>query len=203
MATAAEMESPTPTDTSRESGGGDEEMKQALPELESAPQNGGADDLLIAEPGGGGGGPGPEETAGTEGPQSVGHERPQDSSETGAAALPKGPGEPERPSRRSFQIPRKSREKKGGASPSPRPSFFFFFLKNLPISLFFSLPSFSFESLSPSSHTHPRHATAPAAPAATAVQLLLRSGRAGSGASTLCCSPCPRASLQVAQVGKT
>ncbi|XP_040850589.1 protein TASOR isoform X3 [Ochotona curzoniae] len=112
MATAAEMESPTPTDTSRESGGGDEEMKQALPELESAPQNGGADDLLIAEPGGGGGGLGPEETAGTEGPQSVGHERPQDSSETGAAALPKGPGEPERPSRRSFQIPRKSREKK-------------------------------------------------------------------------------------------
>ncbi|XP_062971453.1 protein TASOR isoform X8 [Cynocephalus volans] len=114
MATAAETEAapPTeaspPTDASWESGGGgDDEMKQALPELESSPQNGGG--LSIAEPGGGAG---PEETAGAEAAQSLSHEQPQDSSEAGAAALPKGPEEPERPVKRSFQIPRKSREKK-------------------------------------------------------------------------------------------
>ncbi|XP_045386793.1 protein TASOR isoform X4 [Lemur catta] len=112
MATAAETEASPPTDASWESGGvGDGEMKQTLPELESSPQNGGGGGggLSIAEPAGGAG---PEETAGAEAAQSLGHEQPQDSSEAGAAALPKGPEEPERPVRRSFQIPRKSREKK-------------------------------------------------------------------------------------------
>ncbi|XP_008259041.2 protein TASOR isoform X2 [Oryctolagus cuniculus] len=115
MATAAETEASPPTDASWESGGGggNEEMKQELPEHESSPQNGGGGGLLIAEPGGGGGGGGgPEETAGAEAAQSFSHEQLQDSSEAGAAALPKGPEEPERPIRRSFQIPRKSREKK-------------------------------------------------------------------------------------------
>ncbi|MBZ3889243.1 Protein TASOR [Sciurus carolinensis] len=132
MASAAETEASPPTDASWESGGGgDNEMKQALPDLESSLQNGGGGGLTIAEPGGGAG---PEEAAGAEAAQSLSHEQPQDSSETGAAALPQGPEEPERPVRRSFQIPRKSREKKGGASLSPNPSF--------------SLPSiFSLESL--------------------------------------------------------
>lgn len=118
MATAAEAEASPPTDASWESGGGggDDEMKQALPELESTPQNGGG--VSIAEPGGG---TGPEESAAAEAAPSLCHEQPQDSSEAGAAALPKGPEEPERPVRRSFQIPRKSREKKGGASPLPQP----------------------------------------------------------------------------------
>uniref|UniRef100_A0A4X1VMP8 Uncharacterized protein n=2 Tax=Sus scrofa TaxID=9823 RepID=A0A4X1VMP8_PIG len=109
MATAAEAEGSPPTDASWESGGGggDDEMKQALPELESTPQNGGG--VSIAEPGGG---TGPEESAAAEAAPSLCHEQPQDSSEAGAAALPKGPEEPERPVRRSFQIPRKSREKK-------------------------------------------------------------------------------------------
>ncbi|XP_023979655.1 protein TASOR isoform X9 [Physeter macrocephalus] len=109
MATAAEAEASPPTDASWESGGGggDDEMKQALPELESSPQNGGG--LSVAEPGGGAG---PEETAAAEAAASLCHEQPQDSCEAGAAALPKGPEEPERPVRRSFQIPRKSREKK-------------------------------------------------------------------------------------------
>ncbi|XP_047633147.1 protein TASOR isoform X2 [Phacochoerus africanus] len=110
MATAAEAEASPPTDASWESGGGgggDDEMKQALPELESTPQNGGG--VSIAEPGGG---TGPEESAAAEAVPSLCHEQPQDSSEAGAAALPKGPEEPERPVRRSFQIPRKSREKK-------------------------------------------------------------------------------------------
>uniref|UniRef100_A0AC11C4L6 Transcription activation suppressor n=1 Tax=Ovis aries TaxID=9940 RepID=A0AC11C4L6_SHEEP len=109
MATAAEAEVSPPTDANWESGGGggDDEMKQTLPELESSPQNGGG--LSIAEPGGGAG---PEETAASEAAPSLCHEQPQDSSEAGAAALPKGPEEPERPIRRSFQIPRKSREKK-------------------------------------------------------------------------------------------
>ncbi|XP_003358532.2 protein TASOR isoform X2 [Sus scrofa] len=109
MATAAEAEASPPTDASWESGGGggDDEMKQALPELESTPQNGGG--VSIAEPGGG---TGPEESAAAEAAPSLCHEQPQDSSEAGAAALPKGPEEPERPVRRSFQIPRKSREKK-------------------------------------------------------------------------------------------
>lgn len=123
MATAEEMEASPPTDASWESGGGgDEEMKQALPELESSPQNGGGGGggLSIAEPGGGAG---PEETAAAEATPSLSQEQPQDSSEAGATALPKGPEEPERPVRRSFQIPRKSREKKGGASPLPNPSF--------------------------------------------------------------------------------
>ncbi|XP_046308815.1 protein TASOR isoform X3 [Marmota monax] len=112
MATAAETEASPPTDASWESGGGggDEEMKQALPDLESSPQNGGGGGgLTIAEPSSG---PGPEETTASEAAQSLSHEQPQESSETGAAALPKGPEEPERPVRRSFQIPRKSREKK-------------------------------------------------------------------------------------------
>ncbi|XP_039098406.1 protein TASOR isoform X5 [Hyaena hyaena] len=109
MATAGETEASPPTDASWESGGGgDDEMKQALPELESSPQNGGGG-LSIAEPGGGAG---PEETAAASAAPSVSHEQTQDSSEAGAAALPKGPEEPERPVRRSFQIPRKSREKK-------------------------------------------------------------------------------------------
>ncbi|XP_055270086.1 protein TASOR isoform X7 [Moschus berezovskii] len=109
MATAAEAEGSPPTDANWESGGGggDDEMKQTLPELESSPQNGGG--LSIAEPGGGAG---PEETAASEAAPSLCHEQPQDSSEAGTAALPKGPEEPERPIRRSFQIPRKSREKK-------------------------------------------------------------------------------------------
>ncbi|XP_028024894.1 protein TASOR isoform X7 [Balaenoptera acutorostrata] len=109
MATAAEAEASPPTDASWESGGGggDDEMKQALPELESSPQNGGG--VSVAEPGGG---TGPEETAAAEAAPSLCHEQPQDSREAGAAALPKGPEEPERPVRRSFQIPRKSREKK-------------------------------------------------------------------------------------------
>ncbi|KAF4024001.1 hypothetical protein G4228_016040 [Cervus hanglu yarkandensis] len=109
MATAAEVEVSPPTDANWESGGGggDDEMKQTLPELESSPQNGGG--LSIAEPGGGAG---PEETAASEAAPSLCHEQPQDSSDAGAAALPKGPEEPERPIRRSFQIPRKSREKK-------------------------------------------------------------------------------------------
>uniref|UniRef100_A0A8C3YQ68 Transcription activation suppressor n=1 Tax=Catagonus wagneri TaxID=51154 RepID=A0A8C3YQ68_9CETA len=107
MATAAEAEATPPTDASWESGGGgDDETKQALPELESSPQNGGG--VSIAEPGGG---TRPEESAAAEAAPSLCHEQPQDS-EAGAAALPKGPEEPERPVRRSFQIPRKSREKK-------------------------------------------------------------------------------------------
>uniref|UniRef100_A0A8C5Y5E1 Transcription activation suppressor n=1 Tax=Microcebus murinus TaxID=30608 RepID=A0A8C5Y5E1_MICMU len=110
MATAAETEASPPTDASWESGGvGDDAVKQTLPELESSPQNGGGGVLSIAEPAGGAG---PEETAGAEAVQSLSHEQPQDSSEAGAAALPRGPEEPERPVRRSFQIPRKSREKK-------------------------------------------------------------------------------------------
>ncbi|KAM5314240.1 protein TASOR isoform 2-T2 [Glossophaga mutica] len=109
MATAAETEAYPPTDSSCESGGGgDEEMKQELPEVESSSQNGGGG-LSITEPGGGAG---PEETAAAEATASVSQEQPQDSSEAGAAALLKGPEEPERPVRRIFQIPRKSREKK-------------------------------------------------------------------------------------------
>ncbi|XP_038422053.1 protein TASOR isoform X16 [Canis lupus familiaris] len=114
MATAGETEASPPTDASWESGGGgDDEMKLALPELESSPQNGGGGGggggLSIAEPGGGAG---PEETAAASAAPGVSHEQPQDASEAGAAALLKGPEEPERPVRRSFQIPRKSREKK-------------------------------------------------------------------------------------------
>lgn len=85
-------------------------MKPALPETESSPQDGGGGFFAAAEVGGGGAGP--EETA-----RSHCHEQPQHASE--AAAVPKGAEEPERPVRRSFQIPRKSREKKGGASPPP------------------------------------------------------------------------------------
>lgn len=113
MATAVEMEASPPTDASWDGGGGgDEEMKQALPEFESSPQNGGCcggGGLSIAEPGGGGR---PEDTVEAEATPNLCQEQPQDSSEAGAAALPKGPEEPERPLRRSFQIPRKSREKK-------------------------------------------------------------------------------------------
>ncbi|XP_076985064.1 protein TASOR isoform X3 [Tamandua tetradactyla] len=110
MATTAETEASPPTDANWEGGGGgDDEMKQAFPEPESSPQNGGGGGLSIAEPGGGAR---PEETAAAETAQSLSHEQPLDASEAGAAALPKGPEEPERTVRRSFQIPRKSREKK-------------------------------------------------------------------------------------------
>lgn len=87
-------------------------MKPALPEPEpeSSPQDGGGGFFAAAEVGGAG----PEETA-----RSHCHEQPQHASEAAAAAVPKGAEEPERPVRRSFQIPRKSREKKGGASPLP------------------------------------------------------------------------------------
>ncbi|XP_021037120.1 protein TASOR isoform X3 [Mus caroli] len=103
MATAAETEAPS-TDASWESrGGGDDGVKPALPELESSLQNGGGD---------GGGGAGPEETAAAEAARSHGHQQPHQTSEAAAAALPKGAEEPERPFRRSFQIPRKSRAKK-------------------------------------------------------------------------------------------
>ncbi|XP_012575802.1 PREDICTED: protein FAM208A isoform X1 [Condylura cristata] len=113
MATAAETEASLPTDAGLGSGGGgDDEMKQPLPELESSPQNGGGGcggGLSIAQPGVG---TGPEETAAAEAASSLSHEQPQDFPEAGAATLPRGPEEPERPVRRSFQIPRKSREKK-------------------------------------------------------------------------------------------
>ncbi|XP_028008598.2 protein TASOR isoform X3 [Eptesicus fuscus] len=115
MATAAETEASPPTDSSCESGGGggggDEEMKRALPQPESSPQNGagGGGGPSIWEPGGGGAAP--EETA-AEATASVSQEQPRDSAEAGAAALPKGLEEPEKPVRRIFQIPRKSREKK-------------------------------------------------------------------------------------------
>ncbi|XP_036286700.1 protein TASOR isoform X8 [Pipistrellus kuhlii] len=117
MATAAETEASPPTDPSCESGGGgggDEEMKRALPQPESSPQNGGGGGggPSIWEPGsGGGGGAAPEETA-APATASVSQEQPRDSAEAGAAALPKGLEEPEKPVRRIFQIPRKSREKK-------------------------------------------------------------------------------------------
>ncbi|XP_017535692.3 protein TASOR isoform X4 [Manis javanica] len=110
MAAATETEASPPTDASWESGGGgNDELKQALPELESSPQDGGGGGQSIAEPGGGAG---PQETAASSAAPGLGHEQPQDSCEAGAAALPKGPEEPERPVKRSFQIPRKSREKK-------------------------------------------------------------------------------------------
>lgn len=113
MATAAETEASS-TDTSWENGGGggggDDGMKPALPELESSLQNGGV--FSTAELGGRGGGAGPEETAAAEAARSHGHEPLQNKSEAAAASLPKGAEEPERPFRRSFQIPRKSREKK-------------------------------------------------------------------------------------------
>ncbi|XP_023571499.1 protein TASOR [Octodon degus] len=108
MATAAESEASPPTDASWEGGGGDDEMKPTLPELVSSPQNGGGG-LTTAEPGGGAR---PEETAAADAAPGFRLEQPQDGPEAGAAALPKGPEEPERPLRRSFQIPRKSREKK-------------------------------------------------------------------------------------------
>ncbi|XP_031218479.1 protein TASOR isoform X2 [Mastomys coucha] len=105
MATAAAETEASSTDAGWESGGGgsgDDGMKPALPELESSLQNGG----------GGGCGARPEETAAAEAARSHGHEQPQHTSEAAGAALPKGAEEPERPFRRSFQIPRKSREKK-------------------------------------------------------------------------------------------
>ncbi|XP_075406136.1 protein TASOR isoform X9 [Tenrec ecaudatus] len=112
MATAAEMEASPATDASWDGGGGsggDDGIKQAFPEPEPSPQNGGDGVLSIAEPGGGGA---PEETAAAEASPGLSHEQLPDASEAGAAALLKGPEEPERPVRRSFQIPRKSREKK-------------------------------------------------------------------------------------------
>lgn len=191
MATAAETEASPPTDSSCESGGGggggDEEMKRALPQPESSPQNGGGGGgPSIWEPGGGGAAP--EETA-AEATASVSQEQPRDSAEAGAAALPKGLEEPEKPVRRIFQIPRKSREKKGGASPFPNPSF--------------SLPSiFSLESLVSSSHTHPRRKHACSAgrrslPAAAAPPLRLV--REESGGATLLGSPSAPRKLEVAQ----
>ncbi|XP_017657758.1 protein TASOR isoform X3 [Nannospalax galili] len=108
MATAADTRASS-TDAGWESGGGgDDEMKPALPELESSPQNGGGSGggLPTSEPGGGAR---PEEP---EASQSLSHEPPQDASEAAGLALPKGVEEPERPVRRNFQIPRKSREKK-------------------------------------------------------------------------------------------
>ncbi|XP_054990495.1 protein TASOR isoform X3 [Sorex araneus] len=115
MATAAETKASQRRNASWSSGGGgDDEMKQSLPELESSPQNGGGGGdggrLSIAELGGAAG---PEETAAAaEASPALGHEPPQGAPEAGAAPPPKGPEEPERPVRRSFQIPRKSREKK-------------------------------------------------------------------------------------------
>ncbi|KAL1781235.1 TASOR isoform X1 [Sigmodon hispidus] len=117
MATAAAETEASSTDANWESGvcGGDDGMKPAFPELESLPQDGGGG-------GGGGGGafstaelggaPGPEETAAAEAARSHSLEQPQHTSEAAGAALLKGAEEPERPVRRSFQIPRKSREKK-------------------------------------------------------------------------------------------
>nr|XP_044991671.1 protein TASOR isoform X2 [Jaculus jaculus] len=104
--------SSTTTDANWESSGsgatGDDAAKAALPELESSPQDGG------------GSGPGPaDEKAAAEAAPSPGlrHEPPHDCSERLAAAAaasvpPRAAEEPERPVRRSFQIPRKSREKK-------------------------------------------------------------------------------------------
>ena len=162
MATPAETEAYPPTDSSCESGGGgggggDEEMKQELPELESSSQNGGGG-LSITEPGSGAG---PEETAAAEATASVSQEQPQDSSEAGAAALLKGPEEPERPVRRIFQIPRKSREKKGGASPLPQPLFLSPFHLFIRICLLFPHPyetrkhACSANRLSPHCHGRP------------------------------------------------
>lgn len=141
-------------------------MKPALPEPESSPQDGGGS-FSAAELGGGGAGP--EETA-----RSHCHEQPQHASEAAAAAVPKGAEEPERPLRRSFQIPRKSREKKGGASPPPR--------SPTPLSLF-SPFIFSLGPLCLLSHTHPTH-----------VNTHSGAGARGEGASTLRRSPSPRAS---------
>ncbi|KAM5280239.1 protein TASOR isoform 3-T3 [Ctenodactylus gundi] len=112
MATAAETEASPPTDESWEgSGGGDEEMKPTLPELEFSPQNGGGGGsgrLTIAEPSYGAG----PESAAAPAARNTCHEQLRDLLKAGAAALPKGPEEPERPVRMNFQIPRKSREKK-------------------------------------------------------------------------------------------
>ncbi|XP_055985803.1 protein TASOR isoform X2 [Sorex fumeus] len=114
MATAAETKASQRSNAGGPGGGGgggDDEMKQSFPELEPSPQNGGGGGRLsIAELGGAAG---PEETAAAAGASpGLGHEQPQGASEAGAAPPPKGPEEPERPVRRSFQIPRKSREKK-------------------------------------------------------------------------------------------
>ncbi|XP_021518089.1 protein TASOR isoform X2 [Meriones unguiculatus] len=106
MATAAQPEASS-TDASRQShrGGGDDGMKPAFPERESSPQDGGGGGV-----GGGLSAAEPQETAAAGPARSHGHEPPPHTSE--AAALPPGAEEPERPVRRSFQIPRKSREKK-------------------------------------------------------------------------------------------
>lgn len=176
MAAATETEASPPTDASWESGGGgNDELKQALPELESSPQDGGGGGgQSIAEPGGGAG---PQETAASSAAPGLGHEQPQDSCEAGAAALPKGPEEPERPVKRSFQIPRKSREKKGGASPPPQPlslSPSIFPLE--PLCLFFPHP--------PETRKH----------ACSAGRPRLRVVREEGGGSTRPCSPSPRGS---------
>ncbi|XP_069874570.1 protein TASOR isoform X4 [Dipodomys merriami] len=110
MATAVETDPSLPAVASC-NGGADEEMQSAFPELESSAQNGGGGGRrpTSAQPGGGAG---PEDTAAPEAAPSLGHELLPDSAEPGSAAPPKGPEEPERPVRRTFQIPRKSREKK-------------------------------------------------------------------------------------------
>ncbi|XP_048211723.1 protein TASOR isoform X3 [Perognathus longimembris pacificus] len=103
MASALETDPTLPAVASWEDGA-DEEMQPACLGLESSAQNGGGGGgLSSAEPGGG---------AGPEDAPSPGHELLPDSVEPGLAAPPKGPEEPERPVRRTFQIPRKSREKK-------------------------------------------------------------------------------------------
>ncbi|XP_042535957.1 protein TASOR isoform X2 [Dipodomys spectabilis] len=110
MATAVETDPSLPAVASW-NGGADEEMQSAFPELESSAQNGGGGGRrpTSAQPGGGAG---PEDTAAPEAAPSLGHELLPDPAEPGLAAPPKGPEEPERPVRRTFQIPRKSREKK-------------------------------------------------------------------------------------------
>lgn len=152
-------------------------MKPTLPEPESYPQNGGGGGggLAVAEPGGGAG---PEETAAANAAPSLSHEQPQDFCEAGAAAPPKGPEEPERPLRRSFQIPRKSREKKGGAS-SPTPS-----LSPFHLSVRTSLSPL------PTRETVNKHSAPPAA---------ARCGRKAVEARSA--APCAPWKLEVAQVG--
>ncbi|KAM4882652.1 protein TASOR isoform 3-T3 [Thomomys bottae] len=113
MATAVETDPSLPAVTSWD-GDANEEMQSAFPKLESSAQNGGGGGssgggLPGAEPGGGAG---PADTAAPEAAPSLGHELLPDPAEPGPAAPPKGPEEPERPVRRTFQIPRKSREKK-------------------------------------------------------------------------------------------
>ncbi|XP_040603718.1 protein TASOR isoform X3 [Mesocricetus auratus] len=104
-AAAAAATEASSTDASWERGG-DGVKPALLPEPEASRQDGGG--------GSSGGGAGPEQTAAAEAARSHSHshEQPAHTSDAAAAALPAGAEEPERPVRRSFQIPRKSREKK-------------------------------------------------------------------------------------------